>query len=144
MNLYGARFDEVIDVINAITREAAWEKTSKKGLYTVTGNISGVQLRVRQQFHDKGLTAISISGNGWLISFVATKRRPMKLPKDQEAIMADLWLAPHPLPHDPCKRQTGCVCLHTPVVISPEQFQTEMALLRMFDTEWAATHLLKL
>lgn len=132
---HGARFDEVIGLINVVSshEDANWRMVN--GQYLAEGNIMGVALRVRQLFHDKGLTQIMLSGNGWTIRFNVTKQRPRNLPdiipswQKVEVVM--------PANHrDPKGESRKFLCLHTPYVISGDHFQKEMALLRMFSTEW--------
>jgi len=135
MDLQGAKLSEVIGVINAICRDAEWERKGSF-LYITQGAIAGVQLRVRQTFHEKGLTNLSISGNGWLLSFQVTRQRPRSMADDVPSEMVWLFLSDRwatRVGKDASQR----LCVHTVCIISPDAFQKEMTLLRMFETEWA-------
>jgi hypothetical protein len=133
MNLHGAKLSEVIGVINAVTRDAQW---TKHGLLFITeGNIAGVTLRVRQTFHEKGLSILSLTGNGWMLSFQVTRQRPRNMADDVASEMVWLFLAPWNRFIDPAEFNKR-LCVHTLCIISPDKFQKEMTLLRMFDSEW--------
>ncbi len=132
MNLYGAHFHELVGIINAIASGGEWAPMGGNR-WMVEGNIAGVVLRVRHTYHDKGLANVTITGNGWMASFQVTRQRPRSMKEDVRSEMATMILAPYER-NAPFDKK---LCLHTASMISPDAFQTEMTILRMFETEWS-------
>lgn len=135
--LYGATPEEVIGIINYVTQHEDTRWTAHGDLRTGEALIAGITLRVRQTFHDKGLTRLTVTGNGWMIGFNVTHRRPRNLPDDQPSLTTQIDLANHPSVMTKYKGAAAMLCLHGLTVVSPERFRREMALLRMFNSEWA-------
>ena len=133
--LFGATPEEVIGIINYVSGHEDTSWTAHGDQRTGEALIAGITLRVRQVFHDKGLTRLSITGNGWMIGFTVTHRRPRNLPESQPSMVTKIELANHPsvAKHG----RAAMLCLHGLTVVSPENFRKEMALLRMFNSEWA-------
>ena len=139
MDLFGARFEEVVGVMNAVATEAndtnGWRL---QGEYAIAeGLISGISIRLRQRFVSGTLTAISITGKGWMVNFNVNRREPNNLPADvprfsPEIVQSNWFGFSHASPGKLVRK----FCLHTPSVMSPEEFRTEMTLLRMFSSEW--------
>lgn len=149
-SLYGAKFEEIVGLMEYVARDESddakpWAKF--KGQYLKESLIAGITLRVRHVYHEKGLSQITLSGRGWMISFKVTRHRPRSFTDDVPSMPHHLTLVPGvdaPRPggsqwsagggfHPVTKRLT----LHTPAVLSPDEFQKEMALLRMFSSEWS-------
>lgn len=136
-DFHGAKVDEVLGVINYITTHEDTRWTPQGDQRTGENNIAGITLRVRQLFHDKGLTRLSISGNGWMVAFNVTRQRPRNLPVEVTSITTQIDLANHPSVMKVHKGSGAMLTLHGLTIISPDQFRKEMALLRMFSSEWA-------
>lgn len=134
-DFYGARVEEVIGVINYIVQEDDTRWSSQGDQRTGENNIAGLTLRVRQLFHNKGLTRLSMTGNGWMVAFNVTYRRPQALPAVAVSMSTEIALASHPSVMR--KGKAAMLCLHGLTVVGPEEFRKEMALLRMFSSEWA-------
>ena len=138
MELYGAKLSEVVGLINATSGEG-WKKAGPM-LWIVERLIVGCTLRVRETFHPKGLTKVALVGNGWMVSFDVTKRRPRSLPDAAWSTQASLVTpvqaynkAQRPVSES---REPISLSIHGGSVLSPEAFQKEMCLLRMFASEW--------
>lgn len=134
---YGAKVEEIIGIINYVTTREDTRWTAQGDQRTGENNVVGITLRVRQLFHDKGLTRLSVSGNGWMVAFNVTRQRPRNLPADMPSITTQIDLANHPSVMKVHKGQGAMLTLHGLTMISPDQFRKEMALLRMFSSEWA-------
>ena len=128
-DFYGAKIEEVLGLINYVTRHEDTYWTAHGDHRTGEALIAGIRLRVRHSLTDKGLSRLTITGNGWMIGFNVTIRRPRNLPSEQSWMTARVEL------HD--RRGAAMLCLHGLTILSPEEFRNEMALLRMFSSEWA-------
>ena len=132
MELFGAKFEEVSGVMNAVAKDAnefnSWRK--QNDFWIADGSISGISIRLRQRFIDSVMTSMSISGNGWMVNFMVNRRVPLKLPEDAFSATVNVE-------HARMKNSTNRkLCLHSATVVSPEEFRKEMSLLRMFSSEW--------
>lgn len=155
VNLHGAKFEEIIGVINHVGREAAdpsaWRLSS--GILLTEGLIYGVNLRMRHMYTDHGLKHVSLTGKGWNLSFAVTFQRPRSMPDEQRSEFADIVLAPQEAIRLMTKTYAKVLvnsrasrsvmepivnrhCFHGGGIISPEEFRTEMTILRMFSSEW--------
>jgi hypothetical protein len=138
-DLKGARFEEVMGLMNLISTEGVWRPYNPgyMGLYIADHEVFGSPVSVRQQFHPKGLTVLSLGGQGWLLKFSVTKRRPTSFQPGQWSELAKITA------RDPDRKKlitpeltTTTLCVHTPAFIDPEKFRTQMTILRMFSSEW--------
>jgi hypothetical protein len=147
VNLYGAKFQEILGVMNHIASDASFEDWKLvSGQLVCEGLISGVNLRLRHLYHDKGLSRVSLTGKGWMAGFDVTKRRPRSMPDDVISETANVVLA-HPLVIRLVSKEAYInshvtifpdpkLCFHGGGIVSPEAFRTEMTILRMFSSEW--------
>ena len=151
MNLHGAKFEEIIGIINHAAREAGEWRLSNGQLVTEV-LIYGVNLRLRHVYHDKGLTFVSLTGQGWNVSFNVTKQRPRSMADEVRSEMADIMLAPqeaitllsreygklmaHARNRGTFGPPAARLCFHGGGIMSPEEFRKEMSLLRLFSSEW--------
>lgn len=132
--LFGARIDEVITLINHVVQNG--ERLAQPNMLDVYESevAGGIVLRVRQQFHEKGLTRVSLSGKGWMLSLTVTKKRPRNLEDSVPSVLHDMFVF---------NRDTGrgltlkSLTFFNPSFLSPDEFRKEMTLLRMFNSEWA-------
>lgn len=132
MELFGAKFEEVVGVMNAVATDAnEFNSWRKQGDFRIAdGSISGISVRLRQRFINEVMTSMSISGNGWMVNFMVNRRLPLSLPKDEFSATVNIE-------HSRIKNSTNRkLCLHSATVVSPEEFRREMTLLRMFSSEW--------
>lgn len=132
MDLFGAKFEEVVGVMNAVATDAnEFNSWRKQGDFRIAdGSISGISVRLRQRFINEVMTSMSISGNGWMVNFMVNRRLPLSLPKDEFSATVNIE-------HSRIKNSTNRkLCLHSATVVSPEEFRREMTLLRMFSSEW--------
>ena len=154
MNLHGAKFEEIIGIINHIASQSTEEDWTRNGKYlsgqlVCQGSIFGINLRLRHFYHDKGLGSVSLTGKGWMIHFNVTKQRPRTMPQEVQSEMVDIVLAPFKaidsLNHTAACRTASYtrrsdakikMCLHGGSIVSPEEFRKEMTILRMFSSEW--------
>jgi hypothetical protein len=132
MNLVGAKIEEIVGIINYISKNGEWKKVNEYWL--MTGSIAGINLTVRQKYYDTRLISISILGSGWLVSFAVNKRRPHTFPADKISVDCFLVL---PLVSFTDETYLEKFCLHSECVLSPELFKTQMSLLRLFNSEWS-------
>lgn len=134
-DFHGATPEEIIGVINYVSGsdETVWVANGDQRMGTAC--IAGITLRVRQLFHERGLTRLSINGNGWMVAFNVTARRPRNLSNDIVSLTTSINLASHPSVSS--KGASAMVSLHGLTVVSPEELRKEMALLRLFNSEWA-------
>lgn len=136
-DFHGAKVEEVLGLISYVVQHDETRWTAQGDNRTGEAMVAGITLRVRQLFHGKGLTRLSITGNGWMIGFNVTHRRPRNLPENVASITTQIDLANHPSVGQKYKGAAAMLCLHGLTILSPEAFRKEMALLRMFNSEWA-------
>lgn len=136
-DFHGAKVEEVLGLINYVVQQDDTRWTAHGDQRTGEAMIAGITLRVRQVFHEKGLTRLSLTGNGWMIAFNVTHRRPRNLADHITSITAQIDLANHPSVMSKYKGSAAMLCLHGLTILSPDQFRKEMALLRMFNSEWS-------
>lgn len=136
-DFHGAKVEEVLGLIAYVVQHEDTRWTAQGEQRTGEAMIAGITLRVRQLFHEKGLTRLSLSGNGWMIGFNVTHRRPRQLGDHVTSITTQIDLANHPSVMQKYKGSAAMLCLHGLTILSPDQFRKEMALLRMFNSEWA-------
>jgi hypothetical protein len=163
MNFYGAKFEEIVGVMNHIAREAldpaSWQIV--RGQLVTQGLVAGVNLRLRHVYNDNGLCHLSLTGNRWNVSFKVNRLRPRSMPDDEISQYADIVFAPPEIiqlisktyakrlvvsriSRSVVSRASRSVmeppvnheCLHSFHIMSPEEFRTEMTILRMFASEW--------
>jgi hypothetical protein len=136
MNLHGAKLSEIVGLMNRIAQND-WTRLSPpkaaKAIWQASENVAGMNLRVVHTYHAKGLENMTLRGNGWIVSLMVTKQRPRSFEDDVPSESVNLWLARNATVPNMI---TARLCVHTPFIISPDQFQKEMTILRMFSSEW--------
>ncbi len=133
-DFHGAKVEEVIGVINYVSGSEDTVWTAHGDQRTGQASIAGITLRVRQTFHDKGLTRLSVTGNGWMVGFNVTRQRPRNLSADIASLTTQINLAKHPSVEK--NGVSAMLTLHGLTILSPDQFRKEMSLLRLFSSEW--------
>ena len=139
---YGARFSEILGVINYIAREnphpANWTRVHEQ--FLCEGIMpGGPSIRLRHTYTANGLSAVSINGNGWLFALTVTRQRPRTMEDGVWSEMASIVFAPCKvirgvnLSYSNCEEQiVKRLCFHGGSLLDPEAFQKEMTIIRMF------------
>lgn len=146
MLLYGARMEELIGLMSHIATYATdWQSRYREGFVCCTGSICGISLALRHVYLSSGLYRVTLLGNGWQADFTVTRSRPKHMPRGQHSEMHEIVSAPPNVIGQlnqggatwARKNEHTTLCFHGHGVSGlASVFQQEMALLRMFSSEW--------
>jgi len=134
--LYGISYYNLVSIIQLITNRAKnisdWKVVGNMAVFN--DNIGGVPLKVRHDIIREN--AISLSGNGWLLSFSVSTRQNSSTPEDSRAFEISYPRKSRNFKDKRLEIYKTRRYVFSPTVLSPENFRNDMAILMLFSSEW--------
>jgi len=134
--LYGIEYRDIISIIQLITNRA--EKISDwqvvRDIAIFSDNIGGVPLKVRYDlFKEK---SVSLSGDGWLVSFSVSTRRNDSMPTMTRSYNISYPRRSKTFPDKRLEIHKTTRYVYDPTILSPDSFRHDMSILMLFSSEW--------
>jgi len=134
--LYGIEYYDLVRIIQLITNRA--EKISDwkviRDIAVFDDNIGGVPLKVRYDLFKEN--AISLSGNGWLVSFSVATRWNKSMPAEARSYAISYPRKSKTFPDKRLEIHRTSRYIFSPTILSPDSFRHDMSILMLFSSEW--------
>ena len=135
-DFYGVEYRDLVSIIQLITNRA--EKISDwtiiRDFAIFSDNIGGIVLKVRFDLIREN--TISLSGNGWLISFSVATRWNSSIPTDAITFNISYPRKSRNSKDKKLEIHKTKRYIFSPTILSSENFRNDMAILMLFSSEW--------